>query len=819
MKSYLRSFAGGEVTPELFGRIDDIRFQTGLALAKNFVTLPHGPAKNRPGSMQIIVSGTTGSPTAPPRLIAFKQYFRFFVNKAPVMHPTGGGAPNWSNGTDYTVGQFVTYVPDGRIYQALQASGPSGVGAKQPDTNPLFWHKQPLSGQYEVEHPFTGAQLPFVRYWQSNDIITLAHRDVPTRELRRYGATDWRVVIVAPTPTLPTPGSQVAALGSAGMTTITDATVAAGTTLRLRVIGPVTWINGESIYGSVVFVTPNFTLGPRFFRAVNPSGSTFDLLEVDGTNPTGWGASTFSSGSFQAVPSSSERINNYRVTAVDADGNESQPPIPATATRDNNLNAEGAYNTITWTAVTGAVRYRVYKKLSGAYGLIGVTEGLTFKDDNITPEIDKGHSILDTTLTVSPYPEAGCYHEQRRVFAVDQLLRMTRSGTEIDMSYHIPVLDDDRISFPIASNEFSPIQHCVSMNELILLTSAVEYVVNSPDAAVLTPSSIALRPASFVGSSHVRPVLVNNTLLFCAARGGHLRDLTYRVTAQGYVPGDLSLRAAHLFDNLTIVDLTFAKAPYPIAWAVSSNGKLLGLTDVPDQEVLGWHQHTLGDSDAIVESCLAVTEGNEDTLYLIVRRTVNGSSVRYIEALTPFAFGAAADWFFVDCGKTVTGSFTAGVQIGGFSHLIGKTVSILANGIVLPQQVVNSSGEIKNTLGAIITKVTAGLPIDAQLQTLPIALQIDGFAQAQPKAVSNVYVRVANSAPFRLGPALTDMAPSDAAAASIRGLLAVETLRTERVPVLSPPAWSADGQVFIKHTTPLPLTVVGVTLEVVLGGD
>ena len=49
MKTLLRSFAGGEITPELYGRLDLTKYQTGLALARNFTTLPHGPATRRPG--------------------------------------------------------------------------------------------------------------------------------------------------------------------------------------------------------------------------------------------------------------------------------------------------------------------------------------------------------------------------------------------------------------------------------------------------------------------------------------------------------------------------------------------------------------------------------------------------------------------------------------------------------------------------------------------------------------------------------------------------------------------------------------------------
>jgi hypothetical protein len=52
-KDLRRSFAGGEIAPELAGRLDLTKFQTGLALSLNFEILPHGPARNRAGTTYV----------------------------------------------------------------------------------------------------------------------------------------------------------------------------------------------------------------------------------------------------------------------------------------------------------------------------------------------------------------------------------------------------------------------------------------------------------------------------------------------------------------------------------------------------------------------------------------------------------------------------------------------------------------------------------------------------------------------------------------------------------------------------------------------
>jgi hypothetical protein len=113
-------------------------------------------------------------------------------------------------------------------------------------------------------------------------------------------------------------------------------------------------------------------------------------------------------------------------------------------------------------------------------------------------------------------------------------------------------------------------------------------------------------------------VIVNNNILFAAARGGHLRELGFNQDAGGYITGDLCLRAPHLFDDFTILDMAYAKAPLPIVWCVSSSGQLLGNTYVPEQQVGAWHRHDT--EDGVFESICTVPENGADVLYAVVRR-------------------------------------------------------------------------------------------------------------------------------------------------------------------------------------------------------
>jgi hypothetical protein len=500
----------------------------------------------------------------------------------------------------------------------------------------------------------------------------------------------------------------------------------------------------------------------------------------------------------------------YVVTSVGADGiDESLPSSGATAS--NNLGAPGAYNTIAW-ATTGAARYNVYALDNGLYGFVGQTTGLSLIDDNITADLGQTPPEANNPFVgTSNYPAAVSYFEQRRAFGgtlnKPQNLWLTRSGTESNLQASIPVRDDDAISFRVAAREANTIRHIVSLTDMILLTSSAEWRVTST-AGALTPTTLSVKPQSYIGASNVQPSVVNNTLIFCAARGGHVRELGF--TERGaVVTGDLSLRAPHLFDGSTIVDMAFAKAPQPVVWFVSSNGHLLGLTYVPEEEVGAWHWH---DTDGFFESVCTVAEGEEDAVYVVVRRTVNGASVRYIERFASRRFVDLADAFFVDAGVQYVGAPITTIN-SGLAHLEGKVVSILGDGAVRPQRTV-TGGTV--TLDHSASKISIGLPIVAQLQTLPSAFDTQGMGQGRPKNVNAVWLRTYRSGGIFAGPALDKM--TEAKIRTTEAFGSPPNLKSDEIKIVITPAWMSGGQVFVEQRQPLPLTLVSLSLQESIGG-
>jgi len=778
------AFSGGEVTPEFWGQIGDAKFQSGLATCRNMLVLPHGPVANRPGFAFV---RAVKLPAKRTRLIPFTY-----------------------STTQTMVLEF------GDQYVRFHTQGATLLSGGVP---------------YEVATPYLEADLFDLHYVQSADVLTLVHPNYAPRELKRLGAASWALSLVNFAPALAAPGNlqvssnekgkdytyryvvtasdaagvgieSAASLESVGVSSfgLLGATndnpgaftfsgdlrnnMAVGTDVKFTAVGGMTAVNGVVYTVGTIAYTPSTS-------SVWGTAITELTLKLAGTplDTTAMGAYT-SGGTLEA-----------RYSGV-----------------KNNLYITGGKNDISWNVVPGAVRYDVYKFQGGLFGYIGQSATTSFTDDNITPNMGKTPRVAENPFSsAGNYPGAVSYFEQRRCFAGSinepQNLRMTRSGTESDFAYSLPLRDDDRINVRVAAREANTIRHIVPLANLVLLTAAAEWRVTSVNSDAITPSSISVKPQSYIGASNVQPVIVNNNIIFVASRGSHLREMTYSQQANnfsgGYLNGDLSLRAPHLFDGLDIVDMAYAKAPFPTVWAVSTSGKLLGLTYVPEQQVGAWHQH---DTDGAFESCCVVAEGAEDVLYAVVRRTIGGVATRYVERLHSRQFTAPADAFFVDCGATYDGAATT--IVSGLNWLEGKTVSVLGDGAVFPQKVV-TGGAI--TLEQACTKVQVGLPITADVQTLPLSAQIDAaYGQGRLKNLNKVWLRVYRSSGVFAGPSVDRLVQFKQRTTEAYG--AAPALRTDELEITLEPSWQSGGQIYVRQSDPLPLTLVSMTVEAALGG-
>lgn len=508
----------------------------------------------------------------------------------------------------------------------------------------------------------------------------------------------------------------------------------------------------------------------------------------------------------------------YVTTAVAADTFEESLASPS-ATGNQDLTVVGQSNKITPDTVTGAIRYNIYKQMSGGlFGYIGQSDGSAFTDDNIIPDATKTPPEANNPFaSTGNYPSAVTYTEQRRCFAGTdnrpQNVWMTRSATESNMCQSVPIQEDDAIIFRIAASQQNRIRHLVPLGELIALTAGGEFRIHAANSDILSPSTVKPSPQSAVGANNVQPAVAENACLYIQAQGAHIRELVNGGSVDGtssttYRTNDISILAPHLFDGFTMVDMAYSRAPVPLLWVVRSDGVMLGMTYVPGQNVRAWHQHT---TDGLFESVCCVAEGGEDVLYAIVNRTIGGSTKRFVERMHTRQFTALADAFFVDCGLTYDS--TATTTISGLGHLEGETVAILADGAVHPQRVV-ASGSI--TLQQAASVVHVGLPIPTPtLRTLPVTLETAGFGQGSIKNVNKAHVRVHSSSGYHVGP--TDGRLVEAKRRTTEPYGAGPGMKTGYDHVTLNNDWQDDASITIEQRNPLPITVACLVLEVQSG--
>lgn len=366
--------------------------------------------------------------------------------------------------------------------------------------------------------------------------------------------------------------------------------------------------------------------------------------------------------------------------------------------------------------------------------------GSGYKDAVVTANTSVGSgatfSVVLSNASLPDLPSTVTQYDQRRVFAGSEKnpLRVwfTNAGYQDLMMYHVPTMSDDRIVVDAVTSDADRIRHAVALESLLLFTGSSELRVYTQNSDALSPSSVAVRAQSYIGANECQPVILNNQVIFAASRGGHIYCMGYQNSAASYVSADISIRAPHLFDSTSIVSLSLSKAPVQMVWAITANGKLLGCTLYPDQNVIAWHEHV---TNGTFESLCVVPEGTEDVLYVAVKR--NGT--RYIERMEyTTVSNDSTSWRYLDCYSEGTFS-TATSAVTGLSYLEGQTVAVFADGKPQSNKVVRNG---KITLDTPAKNVAVGLPYTCTLETLPLIAQAEANLQGRVKNIAELFLRV-----------------------------------------------------------------------------
>jgi hypothetical protein len=419
---------------------------------------------------------------------------------------------------------------------------------------------------------------------------------------------------------------------------------------------------------------------------------------------------------------------------------------------------------------------------------------------------------------VQGYPAAVALHDSRIIYAGTGSNPSSLWGSYSNdfQNFKQGAYDADSWFFTLASTTGGQIQWLVSKSALLIGTTLDEWSMQASDQTrPITPTNVNVRQQSHYGSSPLGAQIINDTVLYIQRMNRKIRELIYTWSSESWVSNDITALAEHT-TRTGILETAYQRVPDAILWFVRGDGQLVSMTYEREQQVVGFARHI---TDGVVESVATINGTNaEDEVWLLVRRTINGSAVRYVERLKLGLRDALdtadkSNWWYVDSGVLRTfGSPTA--TITGLSHLEGKAVSVWADnavGSLIVSQPTVVGGQI--TLQIPASRVLIGLPFTSTLvpQRVDTNLQ-DGTSQGRRMRIPRMNIKVYQSTGGELS---TD---------GVNWFPLVSRVLTDNMDS-SPPVlngyerayassnWADGVDLYVRQTQPVPFTVAALVVN------
>ena len=513
----------------------------------------------------------------------------------------------------------------------------------------------------------------------------------------------------------------------------------------------------------------------------------------------------------------------YIITAVNDDtGQESRGSNEDTATND--LTLKRNYNTVTWSAVTGATRYNIYKaENSQFFGYIGTTDGLTFRDDNIGPALDRAPpQAYNPFPGADDYPSTVTLFEQRSLWArsrnVPHGIWGSRTAQAESMDRSRPLRADDSLSLTIVAGRVNSVNQLVSSTSLLALTSDSIFTIDGDGSGgVLSAASApAARRHLGIGGSRLSPLVVDNVVFFAPSVGSSVRSIGYSFEIDGFKSNDVSIFSPHFFEGLEIVSWCYAREPRSLVWAARSDGKLLCFTWEQEQNVWGW---TICETDGLVKSLCSISEDGEDRVYLLVDRTVDGVSKRFVERMASHKWDDVADTCFMDCA--ISAEFTTPrATFSGLWHLEGRTdVCGIVDGVAVENLTVTGGSVTLPEHVGEGSKVSFGIPFQVDIETLPLRIEAKDYGSniGRRQQAGEIILSLRNTRSVLAGIDDTHLYLVKSRTSEAYGS-PDDLMNGDDYVIAAANKAGTEIKAHIRQTAPLPLTLLGVSLDAVVNG-
>lgn len=400
------------------------------------------------------------------------------------------------------------------------------------------------------------------------------------------------------------------------------------------------------------------------------------------------------------------------------------------------------------------------------------------------------------------YPKMACFFQDRLVLAATKKepysIWMSRTGDYPNFGIEKVdggVTDDSAIKVDLITRNGFEILHLVPAKDLVILTTGNEWIIEG--ASVITPAKINPRPQTMRGSNSCPPQHIGNRIVHVQRSGKTVRDLGYQYDADNYNGDDLTLLATHLTEGHKLVSSAYIQEPNSTLHYVRDDGVLLSLAFIKEQNVFAWSHHT---TDGKYKKVASIPNGASDVLYVTVER----DGKIYIERFNPNIEAVV----YMDSYVTGSGSSIKA------THLIGKTVQVLAGGTRMQDEIVPENGLV--TFGQSFSDITIGLAYETRVeQPGPDIGLKEGTMQARISKINTVVLRVEKSYGGHIGYTFKDKDMDELRYEDY------ETLETgdivQQMPVANIGS-NTKNHICIKHDEPFPFELNAIIREVSIDG-
>lgn len=336
------------------------------------------------------------------------------------------------------------------------------------------------------------------------------------------------------------------------------------------------------------------------------------------------------------------------------------------------------------------------------------------------------------------FPRFVAFYQGRLWFGGTQGLPTTLFASSVNdyENFQVDSSDDSALHLTLACDDQSSICWICASRSLLLGTTEGEWVLSSPEGQAITASNAAFTRQSSVGSEDAPAIGMENTVFFIQRGGRRLREISYKLEADGYTSTDVSLLAEHLFTS-GVKEWMVQRGTTPRLWVLMNDGSFAVLTTNVEQQVTAWQRVSVPGRKGVRMASLVQPDSHDDEVWLVLQNKANGSLS--VERIRDVSDAPCVD----SCIKVPV--YRPDVVYPG-AHLQGVTCLVYPDGKIeeAVESVCDETGACSIPGAVPGESYCVGAAFDSLLQTMPLESELSFNSVRQ---IGRVKLRLLQSDP------------------------------------------------------------------------